>query len=303
MDGTAVKVSPDEKYIEIRAGGDPPDESEGLKECSPYAQSHWDKIRGDTIVLNKPIGYVSGQEEHQHVPAVRLLTRDNMHLDGLNFDKATQHTLRHGSIFNFAKWKFSGFDKMANSVPRHIREQLTEGDPQLREKSKVIHETLAGYAPAGRLDIDSTGVLIFTQAGIMARRLIQPETTIPKEYIVKVKPVIQPTSREIEMGLMRLPRPNRDLRGLLKKGNRLWNEKRPLKPLLRAEWLDDDTMRLVLVEGKKRQIRRMCRELLGWHVVSLCRTSVGPVRIDSLPEGKWRPLTQEEVKSIFEEQK
>jgi len=133
----------------------------------------------------------------------------------------------------------------------------------------------------------------------MARRLIEPESRIRKVYTVKVEPVVQPTSRERELGLTHLPRPTRDLSVLLEQGNRLLDVKPSLKPLVAAEWTDEFTMRLVMVEGRKRQIRHMCRQLLGWHVVGLQRTSVGPVRINSIPEGKWRPLTQDEMRSVF----
>ena len=135
----------------------------------------------------------------------------------------------------------------------------------------------------------------------MARRLIEPESRIRKEYIVTVQPAVQRTSREIEIGLRSLPHPTRDLNVLLKHGNKLAGDGGHLKPLLAAEWTSDNTMRLVLVEGKKRQIRRMCRKLIGWHVVELVRTSVGPVKIDLLPEGKWRPITREELRAIFHE--
>ena len=151
----------------------------------------------------------------------------------------------------------------------------------------------------------------------MARRLSEPDSSIRKVYIVRVEPAVQPTARERELGLTSLPRPARDLSVLLKKGNRLLDAYTSLKPLVEAAWLDEEqseqtfsgvanqlsrTMRLVMVEGRKRQIRHMCRQLLGWHVVGLRRVSIGPVLMDSLPEGKWRPLTQDETKSIFEAQ-
>lgn len=307
MGGAATKVPPNEKFVEIRAGDDPPPEegSDGMKTAVPYADRPWEEIMGDTIVLNKPIGYVSGQEEHQHVPAVRLLNRDNMHLDGF-FDAETQRSFRERGALSFDKWKFEGFDLKANSVPRKIRDALRE--EELKEEGGVT-ETLVGYAPAGRLDIDSTGLLLFTRAGIMARQLIQPKTSVAKEYIVKVQPAVQPSKREIELGIKSLPVTTHNLGILLKKGNRIAGVRHALKPLLVAEWLEDETtdeewerkvltMRLVMVEGKKRQIRRMCREILGWHVVGIHRTSVGPVNVDSLPEGKWRPLTHEEVKLL-----
>ena len=58
-------------------------------------------------------------------------------------------------------------------------------------------------------------------------------------------------------------------------------------------------LRIVLREGRKHQLRRMCREMLGMHVVKLVRTRVGPIALDSLPEGKWRPLLKHEAKAIF----
>jgi 23S rRNA pseudouridine2604 synthase len=301
--GAAVKVAPDERYIEIRAG-DAPIPDQGNSEFVPYPDRPWEEIMGDTIVLHKPIGYVSGQEEHQHVPAVRLLTRRNMHLTTDRFNDETRRALMDvtNGPLNFDKWRFAGYDTKSNSIPKCIRETLDKDELHATQNGFDVDETLSGYAPAGRLDIDSTGVILFTRAGIMARRLIQPESKIAKEYIVTVQPAVQLTSREVDMGLQNLPRPTRDLSKLLKKGNSLVGSLGHLKPLLVAEWLDDSRMRLVLVEGKKRQIRRMCRELLGWHVVELFRTSVGPVKIDTLPEGKWRPLTRTEVKAIFDEQ-
>ncbi|KAL7552964.1 hypothetical protein ACHAWF_016195 [Thalassiosira exigua] len=309
-EGTGAKVSPKEVSIQIRAGDDPPDEGEESGYV-PYEDRPWDEIKGDTIVLNKPFGYVSGQEEHQHVPAVRLLTRANIHLD--DFDEESKRSFfGRGNVLRFDRWKYSGYDMAATSVPKPIRDALPAD--QRKEKNSTVAETLSGYAVAGRLDMDSAGVLIFTRAGIVARKLIESMSNTRKEYIVEVRPALRPTDREREAGLTRLPRPTQDLRRLLRNGNRLLNERLPLKPLVEAEWVHDNeteqgegrgqqnlTMRLVMVEGKKRQIRRMCRELLGWHVVKLVRTSVGPVRIDSLPEGKWRPLTKREVASIFEE--
>lgn len=303
MGGTGVKVAQDEKYIEIRSGDAAIAKEESnnnvLKEYVPYAERSWHEICGDSIVLNKPIGYVSGQEEHQHVPAVRLLTRSNR-LDTDDADIVS-------SSLKFTKQKWSGQDLETSSVPKHIRNKLKRDGKTVVEQDSKWEATLQGYAPCGRLDIDSTGVIIFTRAGMMARRLISPQSKIRKEYIVKVTPAVQLTAREREMG-GKLPPTSTDLEPFLKGGRRLWNDAKPLKPVVEAEWLQNDpeeqqqelrTLRLVLQEGKKRQIRRMCRELLGFHVVDLVRTAVGPVKINSLPEGKWRTLTKEEVQGIF----
>ena len=317
LGGAATKVPPGEECVEIRPGNDPPPPSPGGEEGSssdrrrrtgrifvPYHNRPWSEIMGDTIVLNKPVGYVSGQEEHRHVPAVRLLNRGNMHLSkDDSFDPDERRAFgKDGDALHFDKWKYGGYDVKSNSIPRRIRETLDENALRETNDGRDVDETLSGYAPAGRLDIDSTGVILFTRAGIVARRLIEPESKISKEYVVRVQPAVQLSAREVDIGLRNLPRPTRDLAVLLKHGNRLAGENGTLKPLLAAQWLSDDRIRLVLVEGKKRQIRRMCRELIGWHVVELVRTSVGPVKIDSLPEGKWRPLTREEVRSIFDDE-
>ncbi|KAL3802181.1 hypothetical protein HJC23_001725 [Cyclotella cryptica] len=291
--GTGMKVAQDEKFIEIRSVDDMNSDEE-CKTFVPYDKLPWDKICGDTIVLNKPVGYVSGQEEHQHVPAVRLLTQSNLHID--EDDTEIRKAFTTGSVFNYSRKKWNGFDFKTSSVPKPIKDKLglsrkNKNDSLGQNTNSFIDEsTLSGYAPAGRLDIDSTGILIFTRAGIMARRLIAPDSNIPKEYIVKVQHAIQPTARERKLGLLSLPSPNKNLGPLLRGGTTLWNDTKPLDPLVEAEWLGVDTLRLVLQEGRKRQIRRMCREILGMHVVSLVRTSIGPVKLGSLPEGKWRPL-------------
>lgn len=87
--------------------------------------------------------------------------------------------------------------------------------------------------------------------------------SIGQKYIVQVQTAVQPTAREIKAGLDKLPPPNKNLRPLLRGGAFLHDDTKPLKPLLEAEWLDENTLKLVLREGKKRQIRRMCRGKRG----------------------------------------
>ncbi len=128
---------------------------------------------------------------------------------------------------------------------------------------------LRGLAPAGRLDIDSIGLLVFTQDGRIARSLIGDDSSIEKEYHVRVE------GRLDEAGLKRLNH------GLSLDGVAL----RPAK----VSWLNEDQLRFVLREGKKRQIRRMC-ELVGLKVVGLKRVRIGRVMLGNLPPGQWRYL-------------
>ena len=176
-----------------------------------------------TIILHKPVGYVSGQPEPGFTPAVSLIQAENQ--------ENTPDTPRFH--------------------PSHLR----------------------GLAPAGRLDIDSTGLLVLTQDGRVARQLIGERSTVDKEYLVRVE------GRLDDGGL-----------ALLNHGLSL--DGKPLKPA-KVEWLNEDQLRFVLTEGRKRQIRRMC-ELVGLHVVGLKRVRMGKIRLGNLPLGKWRYLREGE---------
>jgi len=173
-----------------------------------------------TILLNKPIGYVSGQAESGYVPAIQLIKQDNQ------------------------------FCKNSTFLP-----------------FKSSH--LKNLAPAGRLDIDSQGLLVLTQDGRIAKQLIGNDSLIEKEYLVRVKG--------------NLPD---DKIALLNHGLSLDNKL--LKPA-KVQWLNKDQLRFVLCEGKKRQIRRMC-EMVGLQVIGLKRVRIGKVRLGRLPEGWWRYL-------------
>jgi 23S rRNA pseudouridine2604 synthase len=185
------------------------------------AQNKLDRLV--TILLNKPIGYVSGQPEKDYEPAVRLIT------------VSTQ--------------------------------ERGPGEPKLERAH------FEGLAPAGRLDIDSQGLLVFTQNGQVAKTLIGANSPVEKEYIVRV-------------------RGDLDARGLKLLNHGLELDGAKLKPA-KVEWLNEDQLRFILREGKKRQIRRMC-ELVGLQVTGLKRVRVGRVRLGDLPEGCWRFLKADE---------
>lgn len=166
-----------------------------------------------TVLLNKPIGYISGLPEDGYESAVMLINPDNRHYPG---DKTPS---RHG------------------------------------------------LAPAGRLDIDSMGLIVFTNDGRIAKRLIGERSPVEKEYLIWVRGDI-----------------TADKRALLRHGLVLDNK--PLKPA-RVDHLKGSQLRLVLTEGRKRQIRRMC-ELVDLRVSRLIRVRIGDVRLGKLPAGKWR---------------
>jgi len=197
-----------------------------------------------------------------------------------------------------------------------------ENDSTNSSKDKRDHQQYYdwnGFAPAGRLDMDSTGLLVFTNKGVLAKKLIGAASTTEKEYIADVEPAVCPTKRELAMdSAFVLPsfqseHERFDLGLIFKGGGMLLGDNRPLKACPDAEWIvRGEKLRLVLTEGRKHQIRRMCRELLGFHVIGLRRVRIGPIllsssdtdhnetgNIESLPEGCWRPLLKHEMELLL----
>lgn len=140
-------------------------------------------------------------------------------------------------------------------------------------ESAAVPAPDASLAPLGRLDMDSRGLLLLSEDGVLAKAIIGPESDLEKEYLVRVTGRIDGR----KMGLLR--------HGLSLDGRKL----RPAK----VTTAGDRLLRFVLKEGRNRQIRRMC-ELVGLHVVDLFRIRIGPLSLGDLPEGRWRPLTAEE---------
>lgn len=183
-------------------------------------KAHEQQAARITILLNKPVGYVSAQAEKGYKSAAELITPENC-------------------------WE--GDTSRISFDPKH----------------KI------GLAPAYRLDIDSVGLLVLTQDYRIAKQLIGENSGSEKEYLVRVRGKLD------EKGLALLNH------GLSLDGDKL----RPAK----VEWQNEDQLRFVLKQGKKRQIRRMC-ELVGLRVVGLKRIRMGKVKLGRLPPGKWRYL-------------
>jgi 23S rRNA pseudouridine2604 synthase len=146
-----------------------------------------------------------------------------------------------------------------------------------RSGTRFLRSHLNHLVPAGRLDIDSVGLLVLTQDGRIAKQLIGEDSTIEKEYLVRVAS-LDPRGLP-DSGL-----------ALLRHGLELDGE--PLRPA-HVEWVNDDQLRFVLTQGKKRQIRRMC-EAVGLQVLGLKRVRIGNVMLGDLPTGQWRYLRADE---------
>lgn len=181
-----------------------------------------------TVLINKPMGYVSGQAEDGYTPAIALIKADT-------------------------RWKE---DKAAEQ----------------------FHPTqLRSLVAAGRLDIDSVGLLVLTQDGRIAKQLIGQDTAVEKEYLVRVRYTKPGTLPETELKRLN--------HGLTLDGKKLLPAK--------VRWQNEDQLSFVLREGKKRQIRRMC-EMVGLEVLGLKRVRIGRITLGDLPTGQWRYLRPDE---------
>ncbi|OHC80264.1 MAG: RNA-binding protein [Rhodoferax sp. RIFCSPLOWO2_12_FULL_60_11] len=160
---------------------------------------------------------------------------------------------------------------------------------------------LKSLVPAGRLDIDSTGLLVLTQDGRVARQLIGEDAVMEKEYLVRVVYNADQGASSSTGQLSRIDDDDpvstdvqsvfpREKLALLRHGLSL--DGQALQPA-KVDWQNPEQLRFVLTEGKKRQIRRMC-ELVGLKVVGLKRVRIGKVMLGNLPLGQWRYLAPHE---------
>lgn len=177
-----------------------------------------------TILLHKPVGYVSGPAEPGERPAWQLI-------------KSETRSREDRSGYTFLK--------------KHLNY----------------------LAPAGKLDVDSSGLLVLTQDGRIARKLIADEGDFEQEYLAWVEGEITPEC------LQQLSR------GLELDGETL----KPVKVTRQS----DRQLRFALRENRKRQIRRMC-ELVGLQVTAVKRIRIGRVALGDLEQGQWRYLRPDE---------
>lgn len=149
-----------------------------------------------------------------------------------------------------------------------------------RTAAELVKDCGVRVYPVGRLDKDSEGLLLFTNDGALTQSLLHPSHGVEKTYIVAVAGA-QDDSASRLAALDKL-------------------DGQPIAPARVAQlWRRDGAAeyRVVIHQGKKRQIRRMCAAV-GLEVTRLCRIAEGGVELGSLPPGKWRHLTAEELESL-----
>ncbi len=167
-----------------------------------------------------------------------------------------------------------------NKPPGYI---CSRSDPGHRPK---VHDLLprewTNLYSVGRLDYQSEGLIFYTNDGEFALHLTHPRYGVRKKYLVTVKGEVTPEHiREFQKGI--------------------YSEEEVLKAesgrILKANG-SHSLVELTLAEGKNREVRRMF-ETLGFEIERLQRVQIGPVKLGQLPRGKWRTLTEPEIKSLM----
>lgn len=141
--------------------------------------------------------------------------------------------------------------------------------------------------PVGRLDKNSEGLLLLTNDGEFANMITHPKTHIPKTYRVTVRPPVSDNALNslingvtLDDGYTTAPA---DVSIVQSEENRV-------------------VLLITIYEGKNRQIRRMC-EALGIELIRLKRIAIGEIRLGMLPQGKWRELSEQEIRSLYSDAK
>jgi len=150
----------------------------------------------------------------------------------------------------------------------------TAREPGSRPAVVELVDTAARLYPVGRLDADSTGLLLLTNDGELANQLTHPRYEVPKTYVAQ----------------LRKPIADRDLGRL---GDRVELEDGPTGPA-EVRRLGKSEIEVTLREGRNRQVRRMV-EAVGNEVAALRRVAFGPLQLGNLPEGKARRLSDGEI--------
>lgn len=223
--------------------------------------------------------------------AEALIAKGLVRIDGARVDDAGRKIEPGQTLVLADTGERAAITAVLNKPVGYVSAQPEAGQipaARLLTKANLIGEAAAvptkttSLAPLGRLDQDSRGLLLLSEDGVLAKAVIGAESALDKEYMVTVDGQIS----EAKLGRLR--------HGLSLDGKVL----KPAKVTREAA----QTLRFILREGRKRQIRRMC-ELLDLQVVDLLRVRIGPLKLEELPEGKWRALTPAERETLVKASK
>lgn len=222
--------------------------------------------------LNK---YIAHQNIASRREADRLIKEGHVYVNGnLEINPATDVTDDDKVVCNLDNTKKKICIKLFKPRGVVVSKNRDEGKPIY----KLIENDFTDLYPVGRLDKESSGLIILTNDGVLSRQILSPEVECEKEYYVKVDMELTDGAlKRLEYGI------NLDGRKLKK---------------AEIKRIDKISFYITLVEGRNRQIRRMCNKV-DCNVIMLKRIRIAGVKLETLEIGKWKYLTKEEIDSIL----
>ena len=259
-----------------------------IKSLELTHKGYLDQSKRATILLHKPLDVVSSQPESKNqIPAVRLLMASQQYKTG------------------------------ENGRPRNSQNNKGSGDKDPDPRNQK------GWAVAGRLDANSTGLLVLTQSGKVAREIIGPNSMVEKEYLVRISSLMVNLDQKIlalRKGVVVVVKDDDDdnhdqqsneyeykqtdatqdddkknnnkkkKNNADKRNNHQKTSGRKVRlKAVSVEKINEDQLRFVLRTGKKHQIRLMCKAV-GIPITAIKRVRIGKVVLGDLPLGKWKYL-------------
>jgi 23S rRNA pseudouridine2605 synthase len=239
------------------------------------------KLSKDRVTLDRALskfGFCSRTEAVRYIRSGDVSVNDQSVRDPETWVSLEQDQIRHlGHLIKHRTNIYLALYKPKGYVTSY-------GDPDGRP---TVYDLLHGLEewvfPVGRLDLDTTGLLLMTNDADFSERLTNPSNKISKTYLVKIKGLLSAESLQ-----------------QLRDGIRLKNQEktRPARVRILKEKTNTSQLEITIYEGKNRQVRRMI-EAAGGKVLKLVRTRIGNLTLEGLEIGKWRFLQKKEVAQLM----
>ena len=235
-----------------------------------------EKIRLQKFIADS--GLMSRRAAEGEIERGNISVNGHVAAIGTKIDPASDVVTYKGKRIRFERKKYTYI--MLNK-PRGYLSSTTDDRGR-----KCVTDLLDGVEtrvyPVGRLDLISEGMILLTDDGELKNRLTHPSHTIPKVYRVKVGGSVSQTQYDILTSPLEID------------GYKI----KPVDVLITGEDESGTVLKFTLFEGRNRQIRKMC-EAADLTVKRLSRVSIGNLKLDGLPVGKWRYLEQHEVDYLY----
>jgi pseudouridine synthase len=232
------------------------------------------------VILQKYIaeaGYFSRRQAEELIRASKVKINGKVAKLGMRAGDDDEIKV-NGKLLGLAKQKI--YIKLNKPIGYVCTSRRFKGEKNIFELIKTRQRLFA----VGRLDKESRGLVLLTNDGDLSQKLAHPKFEHEKEYVVSIK------NEELRIK-------NEDIIKIFKSGVDI-GEGDGIVKVKDAEFLGDDKFKVVLTQGKKRQVRRMFKKI-GLEVEDLLRTRIGNLKLGSLEEGRTELLSGEDVKKIF----